>query len=52
MTSKKHDTLAFRLGDILVKLNTGERIDIHALAQEYQVHIRTYNATSMNASPC
>ncbi|WP_072281109.1 helix-turn-helix transcriptional regulator [Rappaport israeli] len=41
MTSKKHDTLAFRLGDILVKLNTGERIDIHALAQEYQVHIRT-----------
>ena len=36
-----HDTLSFRLADILVKLNNGEKLDPHQLAQEYKVNLRT-----------
>ena len=41
MTLKKHERLAYRLADILIKLNAGERLDILALAETYQVSIRT-----------
>ena len=41
MTLKKHERLAYRLSDILIKLNAGERLDILALAETYQVSIRT-----------
>ncbi len=36
-----HDTLSFRLAGILVKLNNGEKLDPHQLAQEYNVNLRT-----------
>jgi hypothetical protein len=36
-----HDTLSFRLAGILVKLNNGEKLDPHQLAQEYKVNLRT-----------
>ena len=36
-----HDTLSFRLADILVKLNNGEKLDPYQLAQEYKVNLRT-----------
>lgn len=41
MTLKKHERLAYRLSDILIKLNAGERLDILELAETYQVSIRT-----------
>ena len=41
MTLKKHERLAYRLSVILIKLNAGERLDILALAETYQVSIRT-----------
>lgn len=36
-----HDTLAYRLTQILVKLNQGERLDPQALADEFGVNLRT-----------
>ncbi|HFC8541240.1 TPA: WYL domain-containing protein [Neisseria lactamica] len=39
--STKHEQLAYRLSRILHKLNTGERLDIRQLAEEFQTNIRT-----------
>ena len=41
MGFRKHEKLAFRLSDIIVKLNSGERLDITELADTYKVSIRT-----------
>lgn len=41
MTSKNHDTLVYRLAQILVKLNQGEKLDPQALADEFGVNLRT-----------
>lgn len=37
----KHEKLAYRLSIILCRLNTGERLDVHQLAEEFQINIRT-----------
>lgn len=37
----KHSRLALRLGDILAKLNNGERLEVRELAEEFQVTPRT-----------
>ena len=39
--ANKHEKLAWRLVGILTKLNSGERINIKDLANEYDVSIRT-----------
>ncbi len=39
--SAYHDTLAYRLTQILVKLNQGEKLDPQALADEFAVNLRT-----------
>lgn len=41
MTSGNHDTLVYRLSQILVKLNQGEKLDPMALADEFGVNLRT-----------
>lgn len=41
MSYKKHERLAYRLADIVTRLNMGERLDIEELAQSYKVHLRT-----------
>ncbi|WP_227430848.1 helix-turn-helix transcriptional regulator [Psychrobacter sp. I-STPA6b] len=41
MTSKKHERLAVRLTDIIIRLNNGERLNIHDLADEHKVSVRT-----------
>lgn len=41
MTTGFHDTLVFRLAQILVKLNQGEKLDPHVLAVEFGVNLRT-----------
>lgn len=41
MASDNHDTLVYRLAQILVKLNQGERLDPKALADEFGVNLRT-----------
>ena len=41
MKLKKHERLAYRLSDIIVRLNAGERLDIFQLADDYKVSIRT-----------
>lgn len=41
MGSKKHERLAYRLSDIIIRLNNGERLNIDSLAQDYQVCTRT-----------
>ena len=41
MASNSHDTLAFRLAQILVKLNQGEKLDPQTLAEEFGVNLRT-----------
>lgn len=41
MTSNNHDTLVYRLAQILVKLNQGEKLDPQALADEFGVNLRT-----------
>ncbi|AOY44338.1 hypothetical protein AOT82_1959 [Psychrobacter sp. AntiMn-1] len=41
MGSRKHERLAYRLSDIIIRLNNGERLNIESLAQDYQVCIRT-----------
>lgn len=40
-TAAHHDTLAYRLTQILVKLNQGEKLDPQALADEFGVNLRT-----------
>ena len=41
MTLKKHKCLAYRLSDIIVRLNKGERLDLLELADTYKVSNRT-----------
>ena len=41
MTSDNHDTLVFRLSQMLVKLNQGEKLNPQALADEFGVNLRT-----------
>lgn len=41
MTTGNHDTLVYRLAQILVKLNQGEKLDSLALADEFGVTLRT-----------
>jgi predicted DNA-binding transcriptional regulator YafY len=41
MTSGNHDTLVYRLAQMLVKLNQGEKLDPRALANEFGVNLRT-----------
>lgn len=41
MTAGTHDTLVYRLAQMLVKLNQGERLDPRALADEFGVNLRT-----------
>jgi len=41
MTNGTHDTLVYRLAQILVKLNQGEKLDPLALADEFGVNLRT-----------
>ena len=41
MTSDNHDTLVYRLAQILVKFNQGEKLDPQALAEEFGVNLRT-----------
>jgi predicted DNA-binding transcriptional regulator YafY len=41
MTTGHHDTLVYRLAQILVKLNQGEKLDPLALADEFSVNLRT-----------
>ncbi|MGX2948774.1 DeoR family transcriptional regulator, partial [Frederiksenia canicola] len=38
---KKNELLARRLGDILSQLSQGTRIDVHSLAEDFDVSIRT-----------
>ena len=41
MASDSHDTLVYRLAQMLVKLNQGEKLDPRALAEEFGVNLRT-----------
>lgn len=41
MASENHDTLVYRLAQMLVKLNQGEKLDPAALADEFGVNLRT-----------
>lgn len=41
MTLNSHDTIVFRLAQILVKLNQGEKLDPYGLAEEFGVNLRT-----------
>lgn len=41
MTSDNHDTLVYRLAQMLVKLNQGEKLNPQALADEFGVNLRT-----------
>lgn len=41
MASGNHDTLVYRLVQILIKLNAGEKLDPQALADEFGVNLRT-----------
>ena len=41
MKTTYHDTLVYRLAQMLVKLNQGEKLDPQALADEFGVNLRT-----------
>lgn len=41
MPTANHDTLVYRLAQMLVKLNQGEKLDPRALADEFGVNLRT-----------
>src|SRR5512139_2913527 len=41
MSDRAHDTLVYRLAQMLVKLNQGEKLDPQALADEFGVNLRT-----------
>ena len=41
MSDRSHDTLVYRLAQMLVKLNQGEWLDPPALAEEFGVNLRT-----------
>src|SRR5947207_2577615 len=41
MASGNHDTLVYRLAQMLVKFNQGEKLDPRSLAEEFKVNLRT-----------
>ena len=41
MSTANHDTLVYRLAQILVKFNQGEKLEPQALADEFGVNLRT-----------
>jgi predicted DNA-binding transcriptional regulator YafY len=41
MTEPQHDTIAYRLSKILLKLNQGDYLDPAELAEEFSTHVRT-----------
>ena len=41
MSDRSHDTLVYRLAQMLVKLNQGEKLEPAALAEEFGVNLRT-----------
>jgi predicted DNA-binding transcriptional regulator YafY len=41
MPTSNHDTLVYRLAQVLVKLNQGEKLDPQTLAEEFGVNLRT-----------
>ncbi len=41
MPTGNHDTLVYRLSEILIKLNQGEKLDPKSLAEEFGVNLRT-----------
>lgn len=41
MSAGSHDTLVYRLAQMLVKLNQGEKLDAQTLAEEFGVNLRT-----------
>lgn len=41
MSQNQHDTIAYRLSQILIKLNQGDQLDPSELAEEFGTHIRT-----------
>ena len=41
MTTGYHDTLSYRLSEILLRLNQGYKLDPQALADEFRVNLRT-----------
>ena len=41
MNDRSHDTFVYRLAQMLVKLNQGEKLDPQALADEFGVNLRT-----------
>jgi predicted DNA-binding transcriptional regulator YafY len=41
MANNHHDTLVYRLAQMLVKLNQGEKLEPNALAEEFGVNLRT-----------
>ena len=41
MRTENHDTLVYRLAQMLVKLNQGEKLDPRSLADEFAVNLRT-----------
>ena len=41
MTDSHHETLVYRLSQMLVKLNQGLKLDPKALAEEFKVNLRT-----------
>jgi predicted DNA-binding transcriptional regulator YafY len=40
-STKAHDTLVYRLSQVLTKLSQGESLDPQALADEFSVNLRT-----------
>ena len=41
MSNNHHDTLVYRLAQMLIKLNQGEKLEPQALAEEFGVNVRT-----------
>lgn len=41
MAHGQHDTIAYRLSQILIKLNQGDHLDPAELADEFGTHVRT-----------
>lgn len=41
MAQGQHDTIAYRLSQVLIKLNQGDHLDPSALAEEFGTHVRT-----------
>lgn len=41
MATGQHDTIAFRLAQMLIKLNQGDHLDPAELAEEFGTHVRT-----------